>query len=95
MEAHALPCFVKSIFHVDCPGCGFQRAVLLLGKGQVQQSWHQYPPTIPILLLFTFGLLHLKFNFSNGAKIITTGYLMIAMFVFCNYVLKLLHPFLY
>jgi Protein of unknown function (DUF2752) len=91
LERLSMPCFVKSIFHHDCPGCGFQRSVLLLLQGSFAESWKMYPPTIPILLLMVYGILHLRFKFSKGAKNIQYGYIFIALFVMINYIYKIIH----
>ena len=49
-----LPCPFKHLTGIDCPGCGFQRSVLALLKGNWMESWHYYPATVPILLLVVF-----------------------------------------
>ena len=46
-----LPCAYKLIFGIDCPLCGFQRALLLLGKGYFLESLKTFTPLIPILIL--------------------------------------------
>jgi Protein of unknown function (DUF2752) len=91
LERFTLPCVFKAVFHHDCPGCGFQRSVLLLGQGAFKASWQMYPPAVPILLLFVFGLAHLRFKFRYGAKIIQYGYIFVALFVMINYIYKIIH----
>jgi hypothetical protein len=56
LQDHLLPCPFKYITGIDCPGCGFQRAVLALMQGQWKTSFLLYPPTIPLLLLFLYGI---------------------------------------
>jgi len=54
IEAHQLPCLFKAVFGIDCPGCGFQRAVLFLLKGEWEASLAVWPGLLPLL---TFLLL--------------------------------------
>lgn len=54
LEAHQLPCFFREIWGIQCPGCGFQTALLLLLKGNIQAAVVSWPGIVP---LFAFGLL--------------------------------------
>lgn len=45
-----LPCALKTIFGIDCPICGFQRAFILLLQGRFVDSFKMYPPLLPCLL---------------------------------------------
>lgn len=56
LRDHLLPCPFKYITGLDCPGCGFQRAILALMQGNFNESFHLYPPAIPLLLLFIYGI---------------------------------------
>ena len=55
MEDYMLPCYTKQIFGFDCPGCGFQRAVVLFFQGQWVDSFLMYPALFPLLALFGLG----------------------------------------
>lgn len=50
LEAHQLPCMFKAVFGIECPGCGFQRAVLLLLHGQLAASFLTWPGLFPLAL---------------------------------------------
>jgi hypothetical protein len=65
-----LTCSWKKTVGIECPGCGFQRSLVKLSEGEFYDSFLLFPATIPLLILFVFLLLHLKFKFKNGAKII-------------------------
>jgi hypothetical protein len=56
LQNHLLPCPFKYITGIDCPGCGFQRAVLKLIQGNFHQSFIIYPAAIPLLAFFAYGL---------------------------------------
>ena len=56
LQKHLLTCPFKYLTGIDCPGCGFQRSVIQLMNGNFHQSFILYPPTIPLLLFFSYGL---------------------------------------
>lgn len=49
-----LPCLNKKLFGVDCMGCGMQRSLLLLFKGEFVAAFQMYPAIYPLLLLLIF-----------------------------------------
>ncbi|KAA1245505.1 DUF2752 domain-containing protein [Aquimarina sp. RZ0] len=59
MDKYMLPCLNKKLFGVDCLGCGMQRSIALLLKGEFVAAFHMYPGIYPLLLLLVF----LGFNF--------------------------------
>jgi hypothetical protein len=75
MEIPLLPCPIKHLFHIDCPGCGMQRSIIALLKGNLMESLSLYPATIPIFVLLMYTTLHLKFDFKQGASVIKWGYI--------------------
>lgn len=85
-EEHQLPCLFKSLFHFDCPGCGLQRSLLALLRGDVVESAKLYPAVFPVLLLFAYaafylvkrnryGLRNIKFLFMTAAAVICIQYI--------------------
>ncbi|NMH27284.1 DUF2752 domain-containing protein [Flavobacterium silvaticum] len=58
MEKYMLPCFLKSIFGIDCPGCGAQRSVVLLFKGEFIAAFHMFPAIYTTILFAIFVSLH-------------------------------------
>jgi hypothetical protein len=76
---------------MDCPGCGFQRSVLLLMKGEFAQSINMYWGTIPILAMLTYLLLYVKFRFRGGSKLLVWMYCGNAILILCHYFYKLSH----
>lgn len=70
LAEHMLSCPTKKYLHIDCPGCGFQRSVLALLKGDFATSFGLYPATISILTLLGFTMLHLIYKFKQGARVI-------------------------
>lgn len=90
LEAHQLPCIFKTVTHFDCPGCGIQRSFVLLIKGDLPASFLMYPALIPIILLFTFLILHVTTKIKNGAAILKFAYIFCAGVIMVSYIYKLI-----
>jgi len=90
LEEHQGPCFYKKYLGVECPGCGMQRAFIELLKGNFVESICLYPPLVPIIIMFIYLSLHLKFNFNKGALYLKIMFIFIASIILINFVLKLL-----
>jgi hypothetical protein len=91
MERNLLACPSKKFLHLECPGCGLQRSVIALFRGDVQASLSLYPATIPLLMLLGFVALHLKFDFRYGGVIIKYLQLGVATIVLVFYIYKVLN----
>ena len=65
-----LTCGIKKLTGIDCPGCGIQRSFLKLIDGEFLESMELFPALLPLLMLVVYTLLHLKFMFKNGHKVI-------------------------
>ncbi len=89
LDNHQLPCYFKSNFGIECPGCGTQRAFGLLLKGQFSQSFHSYPPLFLFLSLFIFLTLHLTFKFRNGGIYLKYLFIFTAVAVMINFIYRL------
>ena len=76
---------------MECPGCGMQRSLLALMRGELAASWSLYPATVPILLLMGFTLLHLTYRFQMGAGIIKYSYAVIAIVIAVFYIYKIVN----
>lgn len=92
LQKHMIPCFSKKYLGIECPGCGLQRSFIALFKGNIVESLKFNASLIPMILLFTFLVIHLLFKLKNGAKIlqtlqIITGSIMIIQFVVKQYFL--------
>jgi len=89
LQNYLIPCPFKALTGFDCPGCGFQRALLLLIRGDFQQSWSMYPPTIPVLIIFLFAAVSYIFPFKARATIINTLAIITGNFILFSYLHKL------
>lgn len=89
LEQHMFACQLKSHFGIDCPGCGLQRSVIALLKGDIAAGWHFYPPVFFILLTFLFTFLHLAVPLKHGAFIVKLFYIVSVIAIFTNYIYKI------
>ena len=85
-----LKCHWKSTYGIDCFGCGFQRAIQLLFEGDILGSFQMYAALIPFLITLIFTLLHLKFKFKNGARLIVIFFSVTVAIMLISYFYKLL-----
>ena len=53
-----IPCLSKTLFGVECLGCGFQRGLLLLLKGDFTAAFQMYPAIYTTLLFLVILGLH-------------------------------------
>jgi len=64
LENYMLPCLFKTLFGIECLGCGFQRAVFLLFQGDFFNAFKMYPAVYTTLLFLGIGI----FNLFNKSK---------------------------
>lgn len=87
-EDYMLPCFTKKIFGFDCLGCGLQRALAFLFKGDFLAAWEMYPAIFTIIPLFGFLAADQLFQIKYANKIIITLMIMSVALILTNYILK-------
>ena len=90
LEEHMLFCPSKKYLHLECPGCGFQRSVLALLRGDVAASFALYPATLPLLALLGFTVLHLFFKFKRGSGVIIFLQAFSAIVIVVFYIYKII-----
>ncbi len=89
LESHQLPCLIRHYLGVECPGCGFQTALLLLLRGEWKGAFFAYPAIYPLLAFLVLGILKIcgvKKIEPVGLKI--TGFACLAT-ILISYLLKL------
>ncbi|TCD04623.1 DUF2752 domain-containing protein [Pedobacter frigidisoli] len=86
---HLFACPFKTHFGFDCPGCGFQRSVLSLLKGDLLESFKLYPATIPLLFIFIYTIVHLRMDLKIGAQVIKIAFAGVAVIILINYIYKI------
>ncbi|OFX40164.1 MAG: hypothetical protein A2W97_01520 [Bacteroidetes bacterium GWE2_40_63] len=88
LKDHSRPCFYKKHLGFECPGCGFQRAVIELLQGNLLESIRQYPALLPIIALFTVLALHLFFRFKFGAALLKGLFILVVLLIIGNFIFK-------
>ncbi len=89
IEKYMLPCMNKSLFGIDCIGCGTQRSLLLLLNGEFTKAFYQFPAIYSTLLLFGLIGLHLIDKKRNYQKLIIGLAITNALIMIISYIYKL------
>jgi len=88
IEDYMLPCFSKQLLGFDCPGCGLQRSVAFLLKGEFIEAFKIYPAIYPLMFLFGFLAANKFFAFKHANKTIVTLMILSVASILINYLLK-------
>jgi hypothetical protein len=88
VEDYMLPCLNKKFFGFECMGCGLQRSVALLIKGQPINAFFMYPAVYTIIALFGFIIINSFKNFKYGTKIITILAILNVVTIIGNFLIK-------
>lgn len=86
---HLLPCAYKSLLGIDCPLCGFQRALLLAMEGKWMESFRMYPPLLPLISLGVFYLVYRLYSHRVKALYLQRMTVLVLAIVAINYSIKL------
>jgi hypothetical protein len=84
-----LPCPLKYLTGIDCPGCGFQRSVAALTHGNLKESLNFYPPAIPLMITLAIVLIAKLRNRNLSDNSIKVLYLVTGSIVLINYLFKI------
>ncbi|TCK69052.1 uncharacterized protein DUF2752 [Winogradskyella wandonensis] len=71
LEDYMLPCVNKAVFGFDCMGCGMQRAISLMIRGEFLAAFYMYPAIYPLIGLFTIIGINIFKKIKYYNKIIT------------------------
>ena len=88
LEHYMLPCLSKTLFGFECMGCGLQRSLLLVFKGQFLEAFWMYPAIYPLLILGGLLLLNRFYKFKFYQKSTNVLSLISIGTIFTNYILK-------
>jgi hypothetical protein len=90
LEAHQQSCSFREYFGIDCPGCGMQRSIIELLKGNILESINLYPALLPVMIMFGFLTMHLLFRFRQGALILKIMFIFNISLISFHYIYKLI-----
>ena len=88
LEDYMLPCIWKQSFGVDCMGCGMQRSLILVLQGEFTAAFYMYPAIYSLIFMFGFLVLHLKFKFTKGHKILLGLFILNISIIAVNFLIK-------
>jgi hypothetical protein len=93
LDQNAMACYYYKYLGVRCPGCGMQRSLAELLRGDITASFHHYPALMPLLFMFLFLILHLIFAFRNGAAILKYSFVINSTIIMITWVIRMIHHF--
>lgn len=85
IESFMIPCISKTLFGIECLGCGFQRALLLLVQGNYRAAFEMYPAIYSSLILVFFIGLHYIDTKRNYKSVLLTFAIITILFMIGGY----------
>jgi hypothetical protein len=90
LESHVGTCAFREHTGIDCPGCGLQRSIIALLKGDVIESILLFPALLPLVTMFAFLGIHLVLRIKHGAFILKILYISNAFLILGNFIIKII-----
>lgn len=89
MEKYMLPCMNKSIFGIECPGCGLQRSFLMLCEGRFVDAFFMFPAIYTTIAFVMLIGLHFTDRSRNYVKAIIWTAIANGTITIVSYILKM------
>lgn len=86
-----LPCLNKKYLGFDCMGCGIQRSIAHLLKGEFIEAFMMYPAIFPLLALLGVLAVNQFISFKYANKSIIFLSILTVATIIVSYVLKMTH----
>lgn len=86
-----LPCLNKKYLGFECMGCGLQRSVSLILKGEFGEAFIMYPAIYPLILLFAVLITNQFISFKYANKSIIFLAILTVSTIIISYLIKILH----
>ncbi|MFO7721818.1 MAG: DUF2752 domain-containing protein [Bacteroidales bacterium] len=93
LEHNAMACYYQKYLGVQCPGCGMQRSMAELLRGNLASSIELFPALIPVIFMVAFLVAHIIFRFRNGAAILKYTFIGNAGIIMTTWVIRMIHHF--
>lgn len=91
LDDFMLPCLNKTLFGVDCLGCGLQRSISLIFQGQFVAAYKMYPAIYTLFILAIFLIFNLFIKFKHDYKIKMGLIFLNVIIVVISYLFKITH----
>ena len=79
----------KSLFGIECPGCGVQRAFALILKGELTDAFFMFPAIYTTMLFFLFVSLNFIDKTRNYHKLIIFSAVVNAVIMTVAFIFKI------
>ena len=90
LETHQLPCLFREIFGIICPGCGFQRALLLLLRGEVGEAFCVWPGLLPLGVFIVLIIVRIAGIKKISERLLKNMGFVCLLMILISYLLKLI-----
>ena len=91
MEEYMLPCLNKKYLGFECMGCGIQRSVSLLFKGEFIDAFYMYPGIYPLIGLLGFLVINQFITLKYANKTIIFLAILTVSTIIISFLIKILH----
>lgn len=88
LEKFMFPCISKTLFGIECLGCGFQRSLYLLFQGNIEAAFTMYPAVFSSLFLMIMAGFHFFDSNRNYKKILLISLIINSVFMITGYYYK-------
>lgn len=90
LENYMLPCFSKTLFGVECFGCGLQRSAVLVFQGKLGEAWQLFPAIYPMFIFAIFLGISIVDKSRNYGNLIIGSAVVMAIAMVVSYFFR--HP---
>ncbi|GAA3590326.1 DUF2752 domain-containing protein [Flavivirga amylovorans] len=91
LNDYMLPCLNKKLFGIECMGCGLQRSLALIFKGQFVDAFYMYPAIYSLIILFLSIGINIFFKFKHSNKIIGSLAIITVTIIIISYIMKIIN----
>lgn len=88
LEHHLSPCFFKSHFGLECPGCGMQRSFIALLKGDITSSLHYHIGLIPFMITIILLIIQLIIKHEKGGKFVMWAFIITTAITLVQFIIR-------
>lgn len=89
MEEYMLPCMNKKYLGFECMGCGIQRSIALILRGEFVDAFFMYPAIYPLVLLFSLLILNQFISIKYANKSIIILAILTVATIIVSYIIKM------
>lgn len=89
MDEYMLPCLNKKYLGFECMGCGIQRSIALLLRGEFTEAFLMYPAIYPLIALLGILVLNQFISFKYANKSIIFLAILTVATIIISYTIKM------